>query len=132
MAPKVLTMNLFSKDFKVKKKHYFTYNLIIGIVSGINIFFFPDSVHTFILSLIAYIIFITLTAGRLRYLNDDPKYGTIFLAVLYLVFILMFAMYQLYIDDFKLFLIIGSIPVVFINVVFWHCVLSRRIQIKDQ
>ena len=125
-------MKLFSNDFKVLKKHYFTYNLIIGIVIGINIFFFPDSVHTFILSLIAYIIFIALTAGRLRYLNDDPKYGTIFLAVLYLVFILMFATYQLYIDDFKLFLIIGSIPVVFINVVFWHCVLTNRIQIKDQ
>ena len=125
-------MKLFSNDFKVLKKHYFTYNLIIGIVIGINIFFFPDSVHTFILSLTAYIIFIALTAGRLRYLNDDPKYGTIFLAVLYLVFILMFATYQLYIDDFKLFLIIGSIPVVFINVVFWHCVLTNRIQIKDQ
>ena len=132
MAPKVLTMNLFSKDFKVIKKQYFTYNLFMAVVVGINLFFFPGQLHTFILSLIAYIIFIALTAGRLRYLNDDPKYGTIFLAVLYLVFILMFASYQLYIDDFKLFLIIGSIPVVFINVVFWHCVLSRRIQIKDQ
>jgi hypothetical protein len=125
-------MNLFSKDFKLKKKYYFIINLTIGIVTGINIFFFPDSIHTFIFSLIAYIIFIALTAGRLRYLNDDPKYGTIFLIILYLIFILMFGVYQLYIDDFKLFLIVGAIPVVFINVVFWHCVLSRRIQFKDQ
>ena len=125
-------MNLFSKDFKLKKKYYFTINLIIGIVSGINIFFFPDSIHTFILSLITYVIFIALTVGRLRYLNDDPRYGTIFLIILYLIFILMFGVYQLYIDDFKLFLIIGATPVVFINVVFWHCVLTNRIQIKDQ
>jgi len=125
-------MNLFSKDFKLKKKYYFTLNLIIGIVLGINIFFFPGSIHTFILSLIAYIVFIALTAGRLRYLNDDPKYGIFFLIILYLVFISMFALYKLYFNDFKLFLIVGATPVVFINVVFWHCVLTNKIQIKDQ
>jgi len=132
VAPKVLIMNLFSKDFKVQKKQYFTYNLFMAVVVGIGIFFFPGHLSTFILSLVAYIIFIALTAGRLRQLNDDPKYGTTFLVILYLVFILMFVTYQLYIDDFKLFLIVGSIPIVFINVVFWHCLLTKRISLKNQ
>jgi len=128
----ILPMSLFSKDFKLPKKQYFSYNLFMVVVIGINIFFFPGQLHTFILSLIAYIIFIALTAGRLRQLNDDPKYGTTFLAILYLVFISMFGTYKLYIDDFKLFMIVGSIPLVFINVVFWHCVFTKRISLKNQ
>lgn len=125
-------MNFFSKDFEIQKKQYFIYSLFISIIAGTNIFFFPGSIHTFILSLIAYIIFIGLTAGRLRYLNDDPKYGTIFLVFLYLVLILMFAIYRLYISDFKLFLIVGATPVVFINVIFWHCLLSKRITLENK
>jgi hypothetical protein len=125
-------MNLFSKDFKIQKIPYITVSFVIGIVTGTNIFFFPSAIHTFILSLIAYIIFIALSAGRLRQLNEDPKYGTVFLVILYIVFILMFAIYRLYINDFKLFLIVGSFPIVFINVVFWHCALSRAIPVKGQ
>ena len=125
-------MNLFSKDFKIQKTPYITYSIVIGIITGVNIFFFPSAIHTFILSLIAYIVFIALSAGRLRQLNEDPKYGIVFLVILYIVFILMFAIYLIYIDDFKLFLIAGSTPLVFINVVFWHCALSRPITDKGQ
>lgn len=125
-------MNLFSKDFTIQKTPYITYSIVIGIIAGTNIFFFPSAIHTFILSLIAYVVFIALSAGRLRDLNEDPKYGTVFLAILYIVFILMFAIYQLYINDFKLFLIVGSTPIVFINVVFWHCALSRAIPPQSQ
>jgi hypothetical protein len=125
-------MNLFSKDFKIQKTPYITYSIVIGIIAGANIFFFPGSVHTFILSLIAYILYISLSAGRLRQLNEDPRYGIVFLVILYIVFILMFAIYRIYINDFKLFLIVGSTPVVFINVVFWHCALSSPITAKGQ
>ena len=132
LSTNFLLMNLFNKDLKVPKKQYFIYNMLMAVVVGINIFILPGNISTFILSLIAYIIFIALTAGRLRFLNDDPKYGTFFLIVLYLIFISMFALYKLYFNDFKLFLIVGAIPLVFINVVFWHCVLTNKIQIKNQ
>ena len=125
--PNIPLMNLFSKDYTIQKIPYITYSIIIGIVAGANIFFFPSAIHTFFISFIAYFIFIALSAGRLRQLNDDPKYGTFFLLILFIIFILMFAAYKLYLNDFKLFLIIGSIPVVFINVVFWHCALSRPV-----
>lgn len=125
-------MNLFSKDFTIQKAPYITYSIVIGIISGANIFFFPSAIHTFILSLIAYIIFIALSAGRLRQLKEDPGYGSVFLVILYVIFILMFAIYRIYINDFKLFLIVGSTPVVFINVVFWHCALSSPITAKAQ
>ena len=124
-------MNLFSRDFTIQKTPYITYSIVLGIITGTNIFFFPSAIHTFILSLITYIIFIALSAGRLRQLNEDPGYGTFFLVILYIIFILMFAIYRLYINDFKLFLIIGSTPIVFINVVFWHCALSRPIPVEN-